>query len=136
MGDDKSASGAPKSLDAAIEAANPATPNSTATDTPVTADDQEVVKYRGKYSFADTQRDLAFRLVSVMIGIVVVIAIVSVTYSISCWARPGTEPQPCGAAGAALNLLTTSLSPVFTAMVGLVGSVVGFYFGSKQSSPG
>jgi hypothetical protein len=90
-------------------------------------------------SFERTQRNLAYMLLSVLIGIIVVIVLLSVIYSYSCWAHPlvaekGAPPvDPCAAVGPALTLFNQSISPVFTAMIGLVGSVVGFYFGSKKS---
>jgi hypothetical protein len=82
------------------------------------------------FNFAQTQRDLAFRLVWILIGIVGIVTVLSVTYSVDCWAGSNR----CTAAATALGLLTSSISPIFTAMIGLVGSVVGFYFGSKQNS--
>lgn len=85
------------------------------------------------FKFTQTQRDLAFLLVRILIGVIAVILVVSVTYSIDCWRNADDVGEPCGSAGAALTLLTNSLSPIFTAMIGLVGSVVGFYFGSKKT---
>ncbi len=81
------------------------------------------------FSIDATRKELAYLLLYVMIGVIVVIVIVSILYSLSCW----NNAAQCTAATNALGVLTSSISPIFTAMVGLVGSVVGFYFGSKQS---
>ncbi|HEX8573343.1 MAG TPA: hypothetical protein VF759_11395 [Allosphingosinicella sp.] len=77
----------------------------------------------------NTRKTIAYFLLWILVGIIVVIVLVSLVFSINCW----MDATKCTAATTALNLLTTSVSPVFTAMVGLVGSVVGFYFGSRQS---
>lgn len=76
-----------------------------------------------------TRKQLAYRLLWIMIGIIGVIMLMSTIYSVRCWIDGGS----CAAATTALGILTGSLSPIFTAMVGLVGSVVGFYFGSKST---
>ncbi|HET9640619.1 MAG TPA: hypothetical protein VFP12_15575 [Allosphingosinicella sp.] len=77
----------------------------------------------------NTRKTIAFFLLWILVGIIVVVVLVSLVFTIMCW-LDGTK---CAAATTSLNLLTTSVSPVFTAMVGLVGSVVGFYFGSRQT---
>lgn len=80
------------------------------------------------FQFSKTQQQLAFRLLWVMIGVIFVIVASSAVYSATCFA----DGRQCASATSALSIITNSLSPIFTAMVGLVGSVIGFYFGSKQ----
>ena len=93
--------------------------------------DRGTVTGLGDYgSFSNTQRLIAFMLLWILIGIIMVIVIVSLAYTTQCV----VAKSPCTQAKDALDLLNKSLSPIFTAMIGLVGSVVGFYFGSKQTS--
>lgn len=82
------------------------------------------------YSLDSTRKRIAFFLLYLMAGIVALVALVSLFYSGSCW----LDEVPCTQAEGALTLLNTGIAPMFTAMVGLVGSVVGFYFGSKSTS--
>lgn len=77
----------------------------------------------------NTRKRIAYFLLWILVGVIVVIVLVSVVFSVRCWINPDT----CTPAATALNILTSNVAPVFTAMVGLVGSVVGFYFGSRQS---
>lgn len=77
-----------------------------------------------------TRKQLAYRLLWILIGIIAIIMLMSVIYSVRCW----TTNETCSDATQALGILTGAASPIFTAMVGLVGSVVGFYFGSKSSA--
>lgn len=83
------------------------------------------------YSLDSTRKRIAFFLLFIMAAIVALVALVSLIYSVGCWRGGGTQ---CTQAEGALTLLNTGISPMFTAMVGLVGSVVGFYFGSKAST--
>jgi hypothetical protein len=83
------------------------------------------------YSIDSTRKRIAFFLLFIMAAIVALVALVSLIYSVGCW-RGGTAQ--CTQAEGALTLLNTGIAPMFTAMVGLVGSVVGFYFGSKATS--
>ena len=76
-----------------------------------------------------TREKLAYFLLWIMIGIIAVFAILSTTYSVDCL---NGHDAKCTLESESLNIVVTTLSPIFTAMVGLVGSVVGFYFGSKQ----
>jgi hypothetical protein len=82
------------------------------------------------YSLDSTRKRIAFFLLFIMAGIVALVAIVSLIYSAGCW----LNGSRCTQAEGALTLLNTGISPMFTAMVGLVGSVVGFYFGSKAAT--
>ena len=82
------------------------------------------------YSIDSTRKRIAFFLLYIMAGIVALVAFVSLFYSGSCW----LNGSKCTQAEGALTLLNTGIAPMFTAMVGLVGSVVGFYFGSKSTS--
>lgn len=118
MSTDPVIAGAPASLD--VLAASGSAPPPAA---PTTGD------YVVPASIDLTRQRIAYLLLWIMIGIMVVIILVSLAYSIGCW-RDVTQ---CTAASNALGVLTSSISPIFTAMVGLVGSVVGFYFGSKNS---
>ncbi|MEA3061948.1 MAG: hypothetical protein QOJ94_1729 [Sphingomonadales bacterium] len=82
------------------------------------------------YSLDTTRKRIAFFLLYIMAGIVVLVAVVSLFYSLGCWVN-GTK---CTRAEGALTLLSSGITPMFTAMIGLVGSVVGFYFGSKSTT--
>jgi len=77
----------------------------------------------------NTRRTIAYFLLWILVGIMLVVVLVSLVFSVNCW----VDGRTCGRATTALNILTASVSPMFTAMVGLVGSVVGFYFGSRQT---
>ncbi len=81
------------------------------------------------YPMERTRAKIAYFLLWIMVAIVVVIVLVSLMFSVDCWLRAAR----CAPAKDALSMLTGGISPVFTALVGLVGSVVGFYFGSRQS---
>lgn len=84
------------------------------------------------YSTLDfTRKRIAFFLLYIMAGIVVLVALVALLYSFDCWLN---GEKKCVQAEGALTLLNTGIAPMFTAMVGLVGSVVGFYFGSKSGT--
>lgn len=80
-------------------------------------------------TFIDTQKRIAFALLLIMIGVIAIITVVALGYSVRCSIDGGS----CDRSSKALDLLNGSMSPIFTAMIGLVGSVVGFYFGSRQS---
>lgn len=82
----------------------------------------------GEPTFVGTQRRIAFMLLWIMIGVIAITTVMSLGYSVRC----SIDGAACVTNSAALKLLNDSLSPIFTAMIGLVGSVVGFYFGSKQ----
>jgi len=124
MSTDPAIAGAPASLDAAASSdalqptafAAAAAPTTGETAVDVTLD--------------RTRRDIAYLLLWIMIGVMLVIILASVVYSVRC----AMDSTTCAAATNALGVLTSSISPIFTAMVGLVGSVVGFYFGSKQAA--
>lgn len=75
-----------------------------------------------------TRRWLAYSIMMLLGVVVAAIGISSLYYSYQCWLAPGQ----CQAASSALNTLVDGLQPMFTALTGLVGSVVGFYFGSRQ----
>jgi hypothetical protein len=82
------------------------------------------------FSLDSTRKRIAFFLLYIMSGVIGLVALVSLVYSANCW-FDGTK---CTQASQALGLLTNGITPMFTAMVGLVGSVVGFYFGSRQTN--
>jgi len=77
----------------------------------------------------NTRKRIAYFLLWILVGIIVIVVLVSLAFSWTCW----VDEAKCTPASTALSILTTSISPLFTAMVGLVGSVVGFYFGSRQT---
>ena len=77
----------------------------------------------------NTRKTIAYFLLWILVGIIIVVVMVSLVFSVNCW----LNADKCTPASTALSLLTSSISPLFTAMVGLVGSVVGFYFGSRQT---
>jgi hypothetical protein len=76
-----------------------------------------------------TRRTIAYFLLWIMVGIMLIVVLASLVFSVNCW----VDGTTCARATTALNILTSNISPMFTAMVGLVGSVVGFYFGSRQT---
>lgn len=76
-----------------------------------------------------TRRWIAVGIMSMFGLIIFVLALAAAVYSIQCW----TDTERCTAASTALSTLATGMQPVFTALTGLVGSVVGFYFGSRQN---
>ena len=80
------------------------------------------------YDAEETRKNIAYFLLWIMIGVIVAVVVVALMFSVDCWLHTGR----CEPAKDALEMLTGSIAPVFTAMVGLVGSVVGFYFGSKE----
>lgn len=82
------------------------------------------------FSLDTTRKRIAFFLLYIMAGVIALVALVSLIYSADCW----LNGSKCTQAEGALNLLNSGIAPMFTAMIGLVGSVVGFYFGSKSTS--
>ncbi len=54
-------------------------------------------------------------------------ALGSAFFAIDCWAF-----GQCANAKDAYAIISAAMGTVFTAMIGLVGSVVGFYFGSQK----
>ena len=78
------------------------------------------------------RRMIAFILLAILAGVILVEVFGSGVLAVSCWFSEKDGACPRGQA--ALGLLTNALGAVFTAMVGLVGSVVGFYFGSQKQS--
>jgi len=83
------------------------------------------------YSIDSTRKKIAFFLLYIMAAVIALVALVSLFYSANCWMFGGDK---CTQATQALTLLNNGVAPMFTAMVGLVGSVVGFYFGSRQTN--
>lgn len=114
------------SLDEAVPAGPPADPAPTGTGTGTGGSPAAVQDY----SLDSTRKRIAFFLLFIMAAIVGLVALVSLIYSVDCWRNVGK----CTQAEGALTLLNSGIAPMFTAMVGLVGSVVGFYFGSKSGT--
>lgn len=77
---------------------------------------------------ADTRRGIAFFLLWITAGVIAAPVLASVVFSGWCWLNANS----CPAASTALDLLSRNMSQYVTAMIGLVGSVVGFYFGSNS----
>lgn len=86
----------------------------------------------GARSVNDTREAIAYLLLGTLIGVVVFEAVFSVVIGGSCWRSGACTDRDSQAIG----LVTTTLQPMFTAMVGLVGSVVGYYFGSQKNAGG
>jgi|UPI0006476D72 hypothetical protein len=90
------------------------------------------------FSLDRTRQYIAFALLGILGLIILVELISSAVLATGCWntAKPdGTGMMACPQAQASLGVLTSVLGTVFTAMIGLVGSVVGFYFGSQKANP-
>ena len=64
-----------------------------------------------------------------MLGLAVVCVLTTGSYlALTCYAG-----KTCGEAKEALALLSATVALIFTPIVGLVGSAIGFYFGSKSA---
>ncbi len=77
-----------------------------------------------------TRERIAYILLGTLGAIVALQAIAGIVFAADCWGSGGKES--CDLAKSSLGLVTNTLSTIFTAMIGLVGSVVGFYFGSQK----
>jgi lipoprotein signal peptidase len=75
-----------------------------------------------------TRKGIAYFLLSILVGVILLQVISSTVFAVSCWANNNT----CANSNAALQMIVGASGAIFTAMVGLVGSVVGFYFGSQK----
>lgn len=83
----------------------------------------------------ETRKKIAFFLLGILALVIILQVIFGSIYSVGCWnygAHKLPSADPCVIADTSMKLMSSSLTPLFTAMVGLVGSVVGFYFGSKS----
>jgi hypothetical protein len=83
------------------------------------------------YTLDKTRQLIAFFLLGILALIVLVQVIGSAVFAGDCWFFDHVKGS-CPQAQASLGVLTSALGSVFTAMIGLVGSVVGFYFGSQK----
>ena len=70
--------------------------------------------------------NLAYILLAVLVGLVVVQVIAGVIGAFECYTSPN-----CASAKDSLAVMNTALGQTFSPIVGLVGSVIGFYFGAK-----
>jgi hypothetical protein len=90
------------------------------------------------YSLDKTRQNIAFFLLGILGFIILIELISSGILATGCWSSAITDAKTgavsCPQAQASLGVLTSVLGTVFTAMVGLVGSVVGFYFGSQKQT--
>lgn len=88
---------------------------------------------RSGLKLEQTRANIAYGLLAILLLVVLFQVISSAALSSGCWVWGSYCPQ----AEKALSMITSTTQSIFTAMVGLVGSVVGFYFGSKSGrSPG
>ncbi|MDQ2859853.1 MAG: hypothetical protein M3T55_03810 [Pseudomonadota bacterium] len=78
-----------------------------------------------------TRANIAYALLAILFLVVAFEVLSGAALSGACW----TWGSYCKQANASLSMIASSTQPIFTAMIGLVGSVVGFYFGSKSQSP-
>ena len=98
------------------------------TDGPIIPDQRSPVRV-GPDTVLDAPRErIAYILLGTLAAIIVLQAIASSVFAGDCWRYGGS----CNVAGSSLGLITSTMTTIFTAMVGLVGSVVGFYFGSQK----
>jgi hypothetical protein len=79
-----------------------------------------------------TREKIAFILLGILAAIILIEVLAGGIFAADCWTQAGDN---CSKVQASLGILTGVLGMVFTAMVGLVGSVVGFYFGSQKQQP-
>lgn len=75
-----------------------------------------------------TRESIAFRLLWLLAAIVAGYLLVSVIFSQACWQSSECDIKDAYAMAAG------SFATVFAALLGLVGSVVGFYFGSQSKT--
>ena len=85
----------------------------------------------GGFMLEATRANIAYGLLAILLLVVLAQVISSAALSGGCWVWGSYCPQ----AKEALTMISGATSSIFTAMVGLVGSVVGFYFGSKSETP-
>lgn len=72
-----------------------------------------------------TRQEIAFRLIMILAIVIGAYLFISLIFSLSCWTSHTCTVQE------SYNMSAASFTTVFTALIGIVGSVVGFYFGSK-----
>lgn len=90
------------------------------------------------YNLDETRQQIAFILLGILGFIILIQLISSAVLAAGCWSTATLDKAgvaACPQAQASLGVLTSVLGTVFTAMIGLVGSVVGFYFGSQKANP-
>lgn len=92
---------------------------------PITNTLQSVSK---PFDLGEVQQKIALRIIWVLIAIVACIFLISVILGGWCF----YDKAQCVAAGNALDLVVGKTKDIFTAMLGLVGSIVGFYFGQRS----
>lgn len=81
------------------------------------------------FSMDETRQMIALLLLGALLLIILVEVLFAGFFSINCWMFGKCDDR----AVKAIGIISNSVQPIFTAMVGLVGSVVGFYFGSKNN---
>lgn len=72
---------------------------------------------------------IAYILLGTMVGSIIFIAIAGAILAEDCYTSP-----KCMSAKESMNIVIQIMSLIFTPIVGLVGSVIGFYFGSKAAA--
>ena len=77
-----------------------------------------------------TRKEIAYRLIYIMSAVIAAYLLVSLIFAQSCWMSSTCSVKD------AYGMAAGSFATVFTALVGIVGSVVGFYFGSKSEGNG
>jgi hypothetical protein len=80
------------------------------------------------YNLGATQEKIALRILWILTAIIATIFLLSVVLGGWCF----FDKAQCDASGNALRLVTGTTKDIFTAMLGLAGSVVGFYFGQRD----
>jgi len=90
---------------------------------------QGTENYQLSLRLADTQKSIAIFLLCIFAGVIAAPVLATIVFSGWCWLHAET----CPAASQALDLLSRNASQYVTAIIGIVGSVVGFYFGSNSS---
>jgi hypothetical protein len=83
------------------------------------------------YSVDKTRENIAYALLWILAGFVIAEVLSSIVLAFECWlGSDGKCPQET----ASMDLLTRGVGGAFTAIIGLVGSVIGFYFGSQKQT--
>ncbi len=80
------------------------------------------------YDLGQTRQKIAFRLIWILSAVIAGYLLVSLSFSQACWVSSSCSVKD------AYGMSAGSFNTVFSALLGIVGSVVGFYFGSQSKT--